>query len=152
MRTDVYNKFTSFFKVYPNFLTTPHRHIFEAELTATGPVPVDKIILYAFTPIENEQSCDLQLFLKRLFDLTDIAREEQQWRVNEQSVLAAWLKNAKNFEPRQASPEWQRCGQVCQDGRNRYAALARSDVGDVTFGARHCPRCHNPSISSSYAL
>src|SRR5262249_9521735 len=76
----------------------------EAERTATGPVPVDKIILNAFTPFGKGPSYSLRCFLDRLFELPEIAHEEQQWKAKEQSILDEWIENSKNFKPNQAAP------------------------------------------------
>ncbi len=100
---EVYDKFLDFFSVYPCFLTKPHQFILEAELTATGPLPIETILLYAFSPVGADKSRNLRCFVERLFEKPEIAQEERQWRAKEQSILAAWLKNSKNFQPRRSA-------------------------------------------------
>jgi hypothetical protein len=103
-RQDVYAKFLDFFGLYPCFITKPHNDIVEAESTACKPLSTKDILLYAFTPSEGDPSRNLSVFMDHAFNLPGMSQGEQRWRGDEGSILAAWLKNAKNFDTPRSAP------------------------------------------------
>jgi hypothetical protein len=117
---DVYDRFLQFFGVYPCFVTAPHELILQAELAASGPLPVESILLYPFSPMRLDKSVDLRSFLERLFGSSEMIRAEQEWRSNEQSTLDAWLVNAKNFRTQRSVPN--------RVDADRYVKIAAIDT------------------------
>jgi len=99
-RPDVYNKFISFFGVYPSFICKPFQLILESEIEVKGRAKVNDILLRAFTPLGPDSSYNLVEFINKFFKTPVIMQLENEWRKNDQEVLNTWQTNKANFIPK----------------------------------------------------
>lgn len=94
---DIYRKFISFFSVYPIFLVKPQSMVIKEEIKNFGALDDICVLLNAFTPMGEDNSYQLKMFIDELFSNPEIKTLETSWRTHEVEILNSWISNKCNF-------------------------------------------------------
>ncbi len=103
-RTDVFEKFVSFFSLCPIFLLKTFQQILDEERKANGEVSLVQPLLQAFSPLGVNESYSIKHFTAKMFSDPFFANYERNWRSEESEIIQSWLANKTNFHPTKSAP------------------------------------------------
>ena len=102
-KPDLFEEYLRVFSIFSNFLLKPHRLIIQEEVNNQNNNSPISVLIRAFSPLGRAETHDLRDFVRQLFEMSDIAEIERNWRGEEKAAIDSWLRRKSDFEVSQSA-------------------------------------------------